>query len=134
MSNNSRRKDVPHRQTRAQARRRDAASTPDDSNETQKRKGFRPALERQSAPWLLMLHRLPRFVIPVLLAALLFGGLVLSDQWAWLGAIMLGIITLFIAWLSALAWPVLKPGSRLARGLLVVALAGVTVLKALGRM
>lgn len=81
-----------------------------------------------------MLHRSPRWLVPVLLAVFLFFGLLASGPWAWAGAILLGIVTLFVAWLSALAWPVLTPGSRLARVLVTGALAGVTVLKAMGRM
>jgi hypothetical protein len=91
-------------------------------------------LERTSAPWLIRLHSVPRWLVPVMLAVFLFTGLLLSGDWAWLGAILLGIVAVFIAWLSALSWPVLTPGARLARVLVTGAAIGMTVLKATGRM
>ena len=91
-------------------------------------------MERFSAPLVLKLHAMPRWLVPILLAVFLFVGLITSGPWTWLGALLLGIVTLFVAWLSALAWPVLTPGSRLARVIITLALAGVTVLKAMGRM
>ena len=65
---------------------------------------------------------MPRWLVPILLAVFLFFGLIASGPWALLGAVFLGIDALFVAWLSALAWPVLTPGSRLARVVVVVVL------------
>lgn len=130
MSNKSRRNAA--RQHPARNQRPGRSSSP--QAQRQSASGFRPTLERLSAPWLVTLHRLPRWLVPVILAVFLFIGLISSGPWTWLGALMLGIITLFVAWLSALAWPVLTPGSRVARVLVVAALGGVTVLKAMGRM
>ena len=96
--------------------------------------GFRPALERFSAPLLVRLHAMPRWLVPILLGVFLLTGLISSGSWIWLGAVLLGIVTLFVAWLSALAWPVLTPGSRLARVIVTIALVGITVLKAMGRL
>jgi hypothetical protein len=64
---------------------------------------------------------------------LLFLGLILSGPWAWLGGIALLLVWVFVAWLTALSWPALTPGSRLFRLLVVLALAGVVVLKFMGR-
>lgn len=130
MSNKSRRNSARQQAARS---RRPTRPSPAQA-QRQAASGFRPALERLSAPWLVTLHRLPRWLVPVILAVFLFIGLISSGPWIWVGAVMLGIITLFVAWLSALAWPVLTPGSRLARVLVVGALGGVTVLKAMGRM
>ncbi|MAT60411.1 MAG: hypothetical protein CMH41_01950 [Micrococcales bacterium] len=77
---------------------------------------------------------MPRWLVPILLAVFLFVGLIASGPWAILGAVLLGVDALFVAWLSVLAWPVLTPGSRIARVVVVVALVGVTVLKATGNM
>jgi len=135
VSNKSRRntgRRTTARQNTARSQRPAHGSSPQPRQ--QAASGFRPTLERLSAPWLVTLHRLPRWLVPVILAVFLFIGLISSGPWIWVGALMLGIITLFVAWLSALAWPVLTPGSRLARVLIVVALGGVTVLKAMGRM
>ncbi len=80
------------------------------------------------------MHSLPRWVVPVVMGLLLAGGLFLSDSLAWVGTILLAVVTVFVAWLYALSWPVLTPGGRLARGLVAVALLGFTALKATGRL
>ena len=129
MSNKSRR-NQPQRSGNPQRSQRSKKQQPAAPPPT----GFRPALERFSAPLVLKLHAMPRWLVPILLAVFLFVGLITSGPWTWLGALLLGIVTLFVAWLSALAWPVLTPGSRLARVIITLALAGVTVLKAMGRM
>lgn len=89
----------------------------------------RARLNRASAPLLIRMHALPRWVVPVVMGLLLAGGLFVSG---WLGTLMLAIVTAFITWLFALSWPVLTPGGRMARGLVAVALLGFTVLKATG--
>lgn len=94
---------------------------------------FRRSLERISAPWLVTLHQMPRWVVPIALAVMLFVGLLLSGDWGWLGAIFLVIIGLFVTWLTALSWPILTGSSRLVRVVVAVVLFGLAVLKALGR-
>jgi len=69
----------------------------------------------------------------VLPAILLVGGLILTGPLAWVGGIALLVVWAFVAWLTALSWPALSPGSKLLRLLVVVALFGVVVLKFLGR-
>ena len=93
----------------------------------------RRTLERLSAPALVTLHNLPRWLIPVALATTLFLGLILSGGWRFLGALMLVVVGLFVSWLTALSWPILTPSSRFIRVLVGVALFGLAVLKALGR-
>ncbi len=95
---------------------------------------FRSRLNRTSAPALLWMHSLPRWVVPVGMAALLASGLFLAGSLTWLGTLLLAIVTAFVVWLYALSWPVLAPGARLARGLVSAALIGLTVLKATGRL
>lgn len=95
--------------------------------------GGRGALERVSLPLLARLHAMPRWIIVVTPAALLLGGLLLRDSWAWLGGILLLIVWVFLTWLTALSWPALTPGSRFFRGLVVVAFAAIVVMKFLGR-
>ena len=132
VSNKSGRNSPQRKQPKTQGSQRsqNQRSTPTSTNKT----GFRPALERFSAPLLLRLHAMPRWLVPILLAVFLFVGLIASGPWAILGAVLLGVDALFVAWLSVLAWPVLTPGSRIARVVVVVALVGVTVLKATGNM
>ncbi len=93
----------------------------------------RRTLERYSAGPLVTLHGLPRWLVPVALAVLLFVGLLLSGTWGWLGALFLIVIGLFVTWLTALSWPILTPSSKLIRVVVAVALFGLAVLKALGR-
>lgn len=93
----------------------------------------RKRFEELSFPLIRTLHGMPRWLIVVAPAILLFGGLVLTGPLAWLGGILLLIVWLFITWLTALSWPALTPGSRVFRVLVVVALFGVVVLKFMGR-
>ena len=96
--------------------------------------GGRTRLNHVSAPLLLRLHALPRWTIPVVMGLALASGLFLTDELAWLGTLLLMLVAVFVGWLLALSWPVLSPGARLARGLVVAALVGLTVLKAIGRL
>jgi hypothetical protein len=89
--------------------------------------------EQASYPMLRRLHSWPRWIIVVLPAILLVGGLILTGPLAWVGGIALLVVWAFVAWLTALSWPALSPGSKLLRLLVVVALFGVVVLKFLGR-
>ena len=93
----------------------------------------RVGLERRSYPALVALTRVPRWLIVVLMAVCLFLGLIQTGDLAWLGAILLGIVAVFLGWLLALSWPVLGPGSRLIRLVTVLAVLGIAVMKALGR-
>jgi len=89
--------------------------------------------EQASYPMLRRLHSWPRWIIVVLPAILLVGGLVLTGPLAWVGGIALLIVWAFVAWLTALSWPALSPASKLFRLVVVLALLGVVVLKFLGR-
>lgn len=95
--------------------------------------GGRGTFERISLPILTKLHAMPRWLIVVLPAIFLFGGLLLRDSWAWLGGILLTAVWVFLAWLTALSWPALTPGSRFFRALIVVIFGGIVVLKFMGR-
>jgi len=68
------------------------------------------------------------------LAVLFVFGMIQSGPLAWLGALILGLLTLFFLWLLVLSWPAIPASGRLLRGIVVIALAGVTVLKAMGRL
>ena len=91
-------------------------------------------LQRISLPLLMRLTRLPKWLIVVVLSVLLVLGLVQTGSLAWLGAVILGLLTIFFLWLLVLSWPAIPPSGRLLRGIVVVALAGVAVLKAMGRL
>ena len=96
--------------------------------------GFRSSLEQFSTPLLIRMHAMPRWVIPVVMGLLLTAGLFLSGPWAWLGALFMVLLGVFLGWLFLLSWPVLSPGAKAARVLVVGALWGFAVLKAMGRM
>lgn len=91
-------------------------------------------LQRVSLPLLTRLSRVPKWAVVVVLAALLVLGMIQTGSLAWLGALILGLLTVFFLWLLVLSWPAIPPSGRLLRGIVVVALAGATVLKAMGRL
>ena len=92
------------------------------------------ALHRISLPIMRALTRFPRWLLLVLTGLFLFLGLIQTGDLTWLGVVFLSIVTIFFAWLLALSWPAVPPSGRLLRGLVVIALIGITVLKAMGRI
>ena len=93
----------------------------------------RRAFEERSYPLLRRLSAAPRWLVVITPALLLFLGLVLTGPVAWLGGLLLLLVTALLAWLTALSWPAISPGSRLLRSIVVLALLGVAILKLLGR-
>lgn len=81
--------------------------------------GRRAAVERRSATLLVFLHRLPRWILLVMVFAVLAVGMIGTG---WLGAAALVVLAAFLAWFGYLNWPALDPSGRLLR------IAGVTVL------
>lgn len=96
--------------------------------------GFRARLEQASYPALVRLRRIPRWLMVILPAVLLFAGLVMPAGLAWLGGILLAIVGLFLAWLLLLSWPVLSAQSKLLRLIVIVAVFGIAFFKAMGRI
>ncbi len=78
----------------------------------------RRRLEVASAGPLALLHRLPSWLVPALLALLLVLGLAVPYAWS---AVFLLPVAAFLSWLLALAWPVLNGRGRLMR-VIVIAL------------
>ncbi len=93
--------------------------------------GRRASFEASSRPWLARMQRLPGFVVPVLLASLLFLGLTLSADWS--GALLI-VIAVFLTWLTAVAWPAVSARSRLIRVAVDLGVLALGVLKLLGRI
>lgn len=137
VSNKSRRSQAADR-ARAKARRstqerpQPKVGKPTRSQPVVQSTGARRTLEVKTGPLLVMMHRLPRWALPVGLALALFFGLVLTGTWAWLGALLLLVIAVFLGWLLALSWPMLSGSSRFIRLVVVLAVAGVAVLKVTG--
>ncbi len=74
--------------------------------------GARRTVETKSAPLLVFLFQMPRWLAPVVLVALLIAGLVVPD---WRGGVAVLPVLAFIAWLAYLSWPSLRPMGRLLR-------------------
>lgn len=91
--------------------------------------GFRGALERASLPVLARLTSLPRWLVGLVPAAVLLGGLLAPLPW---GPVLLGLVTLFLFWLLVLSWPRIDGRSRAVRTLVVLLLAAATAARGAG--
>ena len=76
------------------------------------------------------MNKVPRPLIVIGLAAFLVGGLLAP---AAIGAVLLGMLGLFLAWLVALSWPILPTASRVMRLITVALVFGAAWLRATGR-
>ncbi len=92
----------------------------------------RSTVERISAPIVLRLHGLPRWLFPLFTALLLVGGLMVAN--GAVGAILLSLLALLLLWLIALSWPLLSPLARLMRLAVLIGLCLVIVNRLQGRM
>lgn len=92
----------------------------------QTRRTTRGRFEALSARPLVLMSRLPRWLVPVMLAILLVAGLAISGP---LGAILLAVLALFLGWLVFVSWPVLPATTRVIRLVVVVGILGVAVLQ-----
>ncbi|MGH3397409.1 MAG: DUF6703 family protein [Streptosporangiaceae bacterium] len=88
----------------------------------------RQQLERRSAAPLVFLRQLPAWLIPVLFAVLVFGGLTVHGP---VGAVLLVLAAVFLGWLAAVSWPRLTPLGRAGRGAIVALVLAVAVWQAL---
>jgi len=91
---------------------------------------WRRALERWSAVPLLVLHKMPTWLVPVVLAVLLLAGL--AAPWAWAGVFLL-VVGVFLGWLLLLSWPITSGSGRLLRLVAVVAVFGAAFARLTGR-
>jgi hypothetical protein len=89
--------------------------------------GARRAAEQRSALPLLYLRQLPRWVLPVVLAALMVTGLAVRG---WGGAVALCVPAAFLSWLAFLSWPALTGRGRVGRAVAIAALLGLAALQA----
>jgi hypothetical protein len=86
---------------------------------------LRRTVERASAPVLLWLSSRPRFLLPLLVAVLLIGGLAAPAPY---GLPLLLVLTALLGWLSYLSWPALDGRARLLRTAML-GLIGVAVVQ-----
>ena len=81
---------------------------------------LRRTVERASAPVLLWLTSRPRFLLPLLVAALLIGGLAAPPSY---GLPLLLVLSLLLVWLSYLSWPALDGRARMLRAAMLALIA-----------
>ncbi|HEY1621870.1 MAG TPA: DUF6703 family protein [Streptosporangiaceae bacterium] len=89
---------------------------------------LRQAVEKRSAVPLIFMRQLPSWLIPIILVALLITGLAVRNI---IGAVALGPVALFVAWLGLLSWPRLSGAGRLLRVAVVAAILAVAVAQGL---
>ncbi len=88
----------------------------------------RQGMERRSAAPLVFLRQMPPWLIPVLFAVLVFGGLTVRGP---AGGILLLLGAVFLGWLAAVSWPRLTPAGRAGRGAVVAVILAGAVFQAL---
>ncbi|MBA2389062.1 MAG: hypothetical protein H0V67_02290 [Geodermatophilaceae bacterium] len=82
---------------------------------------LRQAVEARSVTALSALTAAPKWVLFLVVLAVVTGGLLLTGTPALL---LLLALAAFLGWLAYLAWPALAPGQRLLRLLTVLLVAG----------
>lgn len=85
---------------------------------------IRQSIERLSLRPAAYLRALPRWLPPVVIAALFIGGLAVGG---WGGAVMILVVTAFLAWLAVLSWPALQPPTRVLRVVAVAVLLALSI-------
>ncbi|WP_062352480.1 DUF6703 family protein [Herbidospora yilanensis] len=86
--------------------------------------GPRKTVETRSAPLLVYLYQMPKWLLPVALVAFFIGGFALPD---WRGGLCMLPVIAFTGWLAYLSWPSLRVGARVLRLALLVFLLAVAV-------
>lgn len=95
---------------------------------------LRKRFEDFSYPLLTRMSQIPRWLVVVVPAVLLLLGLIQTGSLAWLGGVLLLLVWVLLAWLTALSWPAITQGSRLLRVIVLIALLGIVGLKFAGRL
>ena len=87
---------------------------------------LRKQVTNWSAPFLLRLHALPKFLVPALIAGLMLLGLFLQPPYS---GVSLTIVSLFIGWLMYVSWPLLDSKARVIRFLVFLIVLAATAVK-----
>jgi len=82
---------------------------------------FRRRVELKAGPLVVLLHRMPRVVPFLLVAALLLAGLGLKGV---AGGVLLLVLAALLGLLLVLSWPALQPPARLLRVATVALVVG----------
>lgn len=86
---------------------------------------LRKRITDMSAPTLLRIHGLPKFLVPGLIAVLMLLGLFSPAPYS---GIALTVVCIFIGWLMYLSWPLLDSKSRMIRLLVFLILVAATAI------
>lgn len=73
---------------------------------------LRAAVEKRSAPLLVLLSQQHRAVVPLVSVLLLIGGLTLPAAY---GVLCLALLAAFVGWLTFLSWPAVVGQARAVR-------------------
>lgn len=92
---------------------------------------FRRAVERRSAVPLLALRGVPRWTMPVAMAALLLVGLAAPR---WIGVLALVSLATFLTWLCYLSWPALQARGRVLRTAAILVLCAAAAGQGVGAL
>ncbi|WP_166354963.1 DUF6703 family protein [Phytoactinopolyspora limicola] len=95
------------------------------------RQGWRAGLERVSYPLLVRLTSAPKWLLGVVTAGVLLGGLLAPRPWA---PLLLTLVVAFLTWLLVLAWPRLEPTSRTIRAGVIGALLAIVIAQSVGAL
>jgi uncharacterized protein DUF6703 len=92
------------------------------------RRSHRGRLEQASAAPLVYLRQFPRWMLPLVTAALLVAGLAAHG---WPAVAALAVLAVCLGWLAALSWPGLHGPGRLLRVAVVACVLALAVAQAL---
>lgn len=87
---------------------------------------LRSRVEQVSRPLLVRLTSLPRLVVPLLTVVLVAVGMLAPVPVA---VVALLLVAVFVAWIAYLAWPVVTPGGKLIRVVMVALVLGLAALR-----
>ena len=90
----------------------------------------RERFEQRSAPWLFRLNAVPRWALLVVVLVTVIVGLLLPGI---AGGVVILLAAAVAAWLTAVSWPLLGPGARAARVLILLLFVGDAVAKIVTR-
>jgi len=94
--------------------------------------GWRRRFEARSAPFLAYLAQQPRWLFPLIMAALLLAGLMVPVPWV--GGLLLLVLVVVLVWLTVLSWPVLSGAGRLLRLITILAALAVAAMRFTGQL
>ncbi|WP_141577320.1 DUF6703 family protein [Actinomadura sp. WMMA1423] len=96
----------------------------------ERRTGLRAAVERRSAAPVVLLHRMPRWVLLAAVFVLLVIGMAGTG---WVAAAGLLVLAAALGWFAYLNWPALEGSGKALRIVALVVLVGFALGRGIGR-